>query len=235
MSLSDPVAEGIPASWPPDAPSFPTLTDRQVATIRRQNAKRRCRDPHPFTSRDDEVAGLHGYTLRLWLDQPEVLERLESAASVHGHGRQAAIDAIASDAEGLISAAGIAAFLLDDWLDRRALLAEGWSPPFGGRAGRAGRGRTMEPSSVLRAIRSLALRPVARSQLNQEREAGYRGGVHRSQRGHEHLPEHRARGVRRADELAAREVNTREGRVGAYAITSERVERDRERLRALIA
>jgi hypothetical protein len=38
----------------------------------------------------------------------------------------------------------------------------------------------------------------------------------------------------RADELAAQELNVREGRVGAYAITGERIERDRERLRTSI-
>lgn len=224
----------MPALNPSGAATSPTLSDKEVARIKRENRAYRQRHPSPFTARDDEIAGLHGYALRLWLDQPEVLKRLNSAAGDHGLDGVAELDAIASDAEGLISAAGIAAFLLDDWPKRHQLLTEGWSPPFGERAGRKGRGRTMEPSSVLRAVRSLALRPVARSQLNQEREAGYRGGVHRPQRGHEHLPGHRSHGAKRADELAAQEVNAREGRVGAYAITGERIERDRERLRASI-
>jgi hypothetical protein len=82
----------------------------------------------------------------------------------------------------------------------------------------------MTPDTIRLAIRSLALRPQARADLNAERSAGKRGGPHRSQVGHEHTQATRAHGALRADELAAAEARTSAGTVGKH----------RERLLALL-
>lgn len=55
--------------------------------------------------------------------------------------------------------------------------------------------------------RSLELRPKGRSELNDQRKAGRRGGrSERTQLGHAHVQANHARGACRADELAAAEA-----------------------------
>ena len=61
---------------------------------------------------------------------------------------------------------------------------DGWPVlALGVTGGRPGRDTTMEPASVMLAVRSIALRPDARAKLNAERDKGYRST---RQRGHEH-------------------------------------------------
>jgi hypothetical protein len=91
-------------------------------------------------------------------------------------------------------------------------------------AGAPGRGRTLEPHVIRAAVRSLALRPVARDELNRERAAGYRVVI----RGHEHTPLGRDRGVSRADEMVAAEINE-------HGRTADWVEGCREKLRGVVA
>jgi hypothetical protein len=97
--------------------------------------------------------------------------------------------------------------------------------------GRPGRDTTMRPEAVMLALRSIALRPAARKQLNHEREKGYRGT---RQRGHEHAQGTHDHGAIHADELAAAEANKREGRQRRYAIKRATVTKHRERLHALL-
>jgi hypothetical protein len=89
----------------------------------------------------------------------------------------------------------------------------------------------MTPEAVTRVVRSIALRPTGRSQLNHEHEKGYRGS---RQTGHEHAQGEHDHGAVRGDELAAAEVNEREGRPRRYAIRHTTVTKDRERLRKLL-
>lgn len=215
---------------PPDshraAATLPTLTDVEAAGIKRANAAARRRTPTPYTARDDEIASLHAYAAGLWLAQPEIIERLGHATTLQGPERLHALDDLVADCDGLVPIMTLAR-LLDDWPQREPIHV-GWSPALPMRAGRPGeRGRTMTPAAVRLAVRSLALRPAARDQLNKERMSGYRGGAHHPQRGHEHSPLSRARGVDRADDLAAHETGA--------GTTAAQVARARERLRSLIA
>jgi hypothetical protein len=203
-----------------DHSSLTPLTDVEVARIKRVAADLRRREPSPFTARDDQLAVLASYARRSLLCQLETRQRLDQAAAATGSGHWIAVNSIVNDSDGLLTVAALQAFVLDDWPARqRLLLDEDWSPPFGARAGRRGRARTMTQGRVLWAVRSLALRPTAREQLNSERGAGYRGGRTRPQRGHAHAANgQRARGVERADTLAAEEVNRQEDWSGASAI-----------------
>ena len=87
-------------------------------------------------------------------------------------------------------------------------------------AGRSGRGKTLDTQVIRAAVRSLALRPEARKQLNDERSRSYRyrRGAFRPQVGHEHSPMGHDRGVTRADELVAAEISEH-GRTATVSYT----------------
>jgi hypothetical protein len=97
-------------------------------------------------------------------------------------------------------------------------------------AGRSGRGKTLDTQVIRAAVRSLALRPEARKQLNDERSRSYRyrRGAFRPQVGHEHSPMGHDRGVTRADELVAAEISE-------HGRTAKWVGRCREKLREVVA
>lgn len=191
----------------------------------------------PTTGKDDAIAGMILFARNTLLEQPEFQERLADAAVLAGRvatAREAgddwgwrywgrayweALPELARDLDGLYSEAELNALIsreAEPDAVRRATVAL--------MAGRSGRGKTLDAKVIRAAVRSLALRPAARADLNRERTAGYRG----VSRGHEHSPLGRDRGVTRADEMAAVEINE-------HGRTAEWVEGCREKLRTVIA
>jgi hypothetical protein len=140
------------------------------------------------------------------------------------------LEAIAADYDGVLGNGHSLDGLLRHWLMVRACIVIDF-PVYcvGIVGGRPGRDRTMNADTVRLAVRSLALRPQAREQLNARRKAKNHfvgGSGLRSQRGHIHAEGARDHGVMRADELAAAEAGK-----GYSAV---QVRRHRERLLRLL-
>lgn len=223
------------------------LTAAEIAQIKRSNRDQRKREGcPPTTARDDALSTLAIFARNELVRQPEVRRRLAYVAEVrrlvfgpreNWPSRSARFDYwqglgnLSRDLEGMIRQAE-----LDDlarrWDEVEWRIDDDWPVlALGVTGGRPGRDTTMEPASVMLAVRSIALRPDARAKLNAERDKGYRST---RQRGHEHVQGARDHGAICADELAAAEANAREGRQGRYAIKRETVTKHRERLGALL-
>jgi hypothetical protein len=140
------------------------------------------------------------------------------------------LEGIAADYDGVLGDGHRVDGLLRDWLMVRACtLIDFPVYAVGIISGRPGYDRTMKPDTVERAVRSWALRPQAREQLNARRKAKNHfvgGSGLRSQRGHVHTEGTRDHGVMRADEMAAEEAGK------GYSATQ--VRRSRERLLRLL-
>ncbi|HUA10507.1 MAG TPA: hypothetical protein VMA83_00715 [Solirubrobacteraceae bacterium] len=181
-----------------------------------------------YTAREAELGALLAHAARAFLRHPASLERLERAAA--GDGR--ALADLVADSDGLVTDCHVRDSALDGWPTSRERLLddrEAAHPLQQRQRIREGRARMMSLELVELAATSLALRAVAREQLNAERAAGT--GRHSRQR--EHAADRRDRGVGRADELAADELNARNGWSGSYARNAKHAQRAREDLAAL--
>jgi hypothetical protein len=216
------------------------LTAAEIAQVKRSNREQRRREGHPpTTARDDALTSVASYARNELVRQPEVNQRLAHVAetrSVASGPRERlaywiGIEEFSRDLDRVLAVVDIDD-LAKRWEAIQWRLETGW-PVLGVGiiGGRPGRDTTMRPEAVMLALRSIALRPAARKQLNHERDKGYRGT---RQRGHEHAQGAHDHGAIRADELAAAEANKREGRQGRYAIKRAAVTKHRERLHALL-
>jgi hypothetical protein len=233
-----------PLSHPPthDAP----LTAEQHTRLQRAKRERRRRDAaeFPITGRDEALYWLDAFATNELLRQPEVRSRLAHVAATRAEGiprRRAfewwlALERLDRDLDSVLRGAGELERLTRDWPKVEARLDIGW-PVFGsgGPVGRPGIEQTMTVESVLPVLRSIALRPRAREKIAHGAIPEYRSDFpSRAQSGHEHAQGEHAHGASYADELAAAEVNEREGRSGKYAITGRHVEKQRARLGVLL-
>ncbi len=217
------------------------LTAAEIAAIKRYTRRLRQREGHSVTTaRDDTLASLAIFARNELVKQPEVNQRLarvaETRSLASGPRERLAywkgIEKLSRDLDQVLTVADIDN-LAKRWEDIQWRLADGW-PVLGAgiTGGRPGRDKTMKPEAVMLTLRSIALRPAARKQLNHEHEKGYRGT---RQRGHQHTQGAHDHGAIRGDELAAAEANKREGRQGRYAIKHATVTKHRERLHALLS
>lgn len=143
-----------------------------------------------------------------------------------------ATDRLARDFDGALRDGAQIRAWVADWPNTLDRIRRGHPPvAIASWAGRPGRERTMSAQAIHLAARSLALHPKAREEQNRERAAGYRGpsALGRGQRGHKHSQTARARGVARADQLAAEEA-CHEG----FRVSSQTVEKARRDLRRIL-
>ena len=216
------------------------LTAAEIAQVKRSNREQRKREGHPpTTARDDALTSVASYARNELVRQPEVNQRLAHVAETRSHlscprerlAYWIGVEQLARDLDRILAVVDIDG-LAKRWEEIQWRFDTGW-PVLGVGivGGRPGRDTTMKPEAIMLALRSIALRPAARKQLNHEREKGYRGT---RQRGHEHAQGAHDHGAIRADELAAAEANKREARQGRYAIKRATVTKHRERLHALL-
>jgi hypothetical protein len=239
-----------------DVPSQPgeiTWAERQAITRRKRERRKREGIQAITTGRDEALSGVAAFAARELLKMPEVRSRLARAARCHEALRAAAhqgipgtdqgfrslrvgLETLATDFGGVLGDACNIACLVDNWPQILKRSDDGW--PVRGLmmwTGRSGTESSMPTESIMLALKSIALRPAARAEVNSERTRGLRGGRVRYQRGHEHSVGTRAHGAIRADELAAAEINRRDSRPKAYEITAKAVREARERLRSVLA
>jgi hypothetical protein len=197
----------------------------------------------PITGRDEALYHLDARAANELIRQPEVRKRLARAAKECGERpclvHWGALEWLDADLGGVLRGAGELARLFREWPRVEAKLDQTPHPwpvfTSGGPVGRPGIERTMTTENVLVALRSYALRPLAREELSLGVYPEYRNADHRPQSGHKHAQGDRAHGASYADELAAAEVNDHEGRSAKYAMTRRHVEKQRARLTALLA
>jgi hypothetical protein len=225
--------------------SNPTLPPDNATALRR----RRPRDGGPTTGKDDALAGELLLARNELLRMPEFQERITAVAKARqwlsdtyavglGDPHEALsywvrLGGFERDLDGIFTESHLDA-QAREWRGVKARIDAGWVPgTVSLMAGRQGRGRAMDADAIRLAVRSIALRPKARAELNRERARELRGPTPiKPQVGHEHGQTLHARGASRADELTAAEVNERNGWTGKpHAITAKTIEKYRERLR----
>jgi len=199
----------------------------------------------PISGRDEALYWLDAFAASELVRMTEVRAILSRAAVyqqtlVTPVGRLShwhALEQLAADYDGVLGDAGQLSQLLHGWSKIEAKIEQGSPMLFvsGGETGRPGIEQTMSRENVAVALRSLALRPRAREALLRGAVPEYRDAHHRSQSGHAHAAGARAHGASYADELAAAEINEREGRSDRYAMSRQQVEKQRARLTALLA
>lgn len=238
-----------------DAPREPgklTLAERQLLTRRKRERRKREGTQVITTGRDEVVFSVAMFAARELLKMPEVRSRLANAAlcqealraatyqgirTAQGMSSQwAGLERLSSDLDGVLGDAGSIVRLIGDWPRTLERSESGWGVKgLASWTGRQGTESSLPTESIMGALRSIALRPKARAELNRERSAGLRGGRVRYQLGHTHVSGAAAHGAIRADELAAAEINERESRTGTYAITAKAIREYREGLRGVLA
>ena len=218
----------------PRTATSPPLADIDPAKVRRAKRTWRQREGVPITGRDEAVMGLAHLAGNLLIDQPEIRMWLSRAADlwqIQIPGYWAEVGVMAREWEPVLDEAQIDGITQNWAIVREKRRLGGPAIAAASHTGRPGNDRTMTPEVVLLVVRSIALRPRARVKLNDERRRGYH--VTR-QRGHEHQLAGHAHGVIQADELAAEEVNRRQGWEGTHRMKAKTVTKHRERLIALL-